>query len=250
MGFVRPRRCAPSAASTAFSIASDNCLSGGASRIEYGLAVSMTLHLVVFAALMAGCTGRASPTGDDAASSLRAEPTSVPPAPLAASADWTIGPQAAQAASCKAGEVAAPDAAGLAFLREVGGSLEVKLTEPAVKITPKLLNQKAPATAKLKSVKLDSYVFEGEDMRPLTAVELDRVVFRGSMIELSGLGKPVRHTATGCVFTVRDVLQAVEETERQTRGASEWFEGIDVHHVFFEGLRPGDGGVWEIGWGS
>ncbi len=76
------------------------------------------------------------------------------------------------------------------------------------------------------------------------------VVFRGGVLTLRGLGKPVRHTQPDCEFTVRDVLEAVEETERQTRGQTAWFGGIDVHHVYFEGFDGEEDDVWLIGWGS
>lgn len=39
-------------------------------------------------------------------------------------------------------------------------------------------------------------------------------------------------------------------TGYRTRGESEWFGGADVHHVFFEGIRPEGEDVWRIGWGS
>jgi hypothetical protein len=29
-----------------------------------------------------------------------------------------------------------------------------------------------------------------------------------------------------------------------------WLGGVDVHHVFFEGIKLGDDGVWGTGWGS
>jgi hypothetical protein len=31
---------------------------------------------------------------------------------------------------------------------------------------------------------------------------------------------------------------------------SEWFGGVDVHHVFFEGLHEDVDGVWVANWGS
>ena len=47
-----------------------------------------------------------------------------------------------------------------------------------------------------------------------------------------------------------DLLRAIEETERQTRGQSKWFDGVDVHHCFFEGIALADDGTWSIHWGS
>ncbi len=51
-------------------------------------------------------------------------------------------------------------------------------------------------------------------------------------------------------FTVRELLQAVEDTERQTRGKSDWFDGVDIHHVYFEGLHEEEPGIHTIYWGS
>ena len=47
------------------------------------------------------------------------------------------------------------------------------------------------------------------------------------------------------------ILAAVEETEKLTRAESEWFDGVDVHHVFFEGIRyVSEHDHWYIAWGS
>lgn len=91
-----------------------------------------------------------------------------------------------------------------------------------------------------------------KNFRRLTAAELDSVVFRGKQIRLRGMaGKVVSHDApNGEFFTVRDMLHAVEETERRTRGQSDWFGEVDFIHIFFEGIRLADDGVWDITWGS
>src|SRR5262249_44443192 len=77
-------------------------------------------------------------------------------------------------------------------------------------------------------------------------------VLRAPVILLCGLDeRVVEHRAPdGGAFTVRDLAAAIAETERQTRGGTNWFGGIDVHHVYFEGLMLDDDGVWTIGWGS
>ncbi len=49
---------------------------------------------------------------------------------------------------------------------------------------------------------------------------------------------------------MRDLCAAVEETARRSRGSTEWFGGVDVHHGFFEGIHLGEDGVWAIRWGS
>jgi len=113
--------------------------------------------------------------------------------------------------------------------RRAGSALDAPA--PAVAIVPGLENQRATPTARIARLHLDAYAFDADDLRPLTEAELDRVVFRGEALTLH-------------------VLAAVEETERQTRAEPSWFGGIDVHHVFFEGLEAEAGEVWRIGWGS
>jgi hypothetical protein len=206
--------------------------------------MNRTLWVLQVAVMVAGCKGEATTKARPAAASS-AGPVASPADSVASHA------QPAAFGACKGTELAVPDPEGLAFLDSLGGRLDVELTEAPVKISPNLENEKAPPSATIKSVKLDAYKFEKDDLRPLSTAELDRVVFRGAVLQLRGLGKVVKHTAADCQFTVLDVLDAVEETERQTRGDSEWFEGVDVHHKFFEGLNGGeDGGVWDIGWGS
>ncbi|GAB2663226.1 hypothetical protein GCM10027088_47380 [Nocardia goodfellowii] len=71
------------------------------------------------------------------------------------------------------------------------------------------------------------------------------------VLNLRGFGDPVEHRASnGKWFTVRDLVTAIAETERRTRQQSQWYGGVDVHHVYFEGIHEGADGVWEIYWGS
>jgi hypothetical protein len=143
------------------------------------------------------------------------------------------------------------DDSALAFFKKLSGVLRIQLSEPTERITEALENQKATPTAVIVSLRLEATVYENDDFRELTEEELSRVVFEEPAIVLRGFGRAISHSApNGVHFTVRDMLAAVEETERQTRGESEWFEGVDVHHVFFEGIHLGEDGVWEIHWGS
>jgi len=141
----------------------------------------------------------------------------------------------------------------LEFFNDLTGTLEIQLTEPAQPIGG-LLNVEAPPHAKLVSLHLSLAVFDSttEKTRPLTDEELDRTVFEASEIRLQGeSGEPVTHQAPNSTeFTVRDLIQAIEETERKTRGSTQWLGGIDVHHCFFEGLHESNNGSWEICWGS
>lgn len=141
----------------------------------------------------------------------------------------------------------------LEFFNSLSGKLEIELDVPAEHVG-NLLNLRASPDARVVRVALRAEVFnhDTEEFRPLTPQELDAVAFRGRSIRLrSEDGEAVSHAApNGSYFTVRELLRAVEETERRTRGQSEWIGGVDVHHVFFEGIHLGEDGVWDIYWGS
>ncbi len=138
----------------------------------------------------------------------------------------------------------------LSFFNDLSGQLEIVLTEPPVRISEALANEKAVPTARIKELHLNASVFEQGEFRALTEGELNTVVFHKRELSLQGHGDAVRHVApNGEFFTVRDLLKAIEDTERLTRAQSKWFEGIDVHHVYLEGIRNKDD-VWHIDWGS
>lgn len=144
----------------------------------------------------------------------------------------------------------------LEFFNSLSGVLYVELTAPAEPIG-NTYNLSASPEAKVASVRLRTEVIDHDtddtdEYRDLTPEELDRIVIRGKRIRLRGLsGNVVSHdAANGAFFTVRELLAAVEETERQTRDRSEWFGGIDVHHCWFAGIYLEPDGVWFINWES
>lgn len=110
----------------------------------------------------------------------------------------------------------------------------------------------APPTARVKSVKLRAEVFENNDVRPLTEEELNSIALRQPSVTLQNdSGKQVTHRASnGAHFTVRELLNAVEETERKLRAETEWLGGVDVHHIYFEGIEPIGPATFQILWGS
>ncbi len=148
--------------------------------------------------------------------------------------------------------MATPKETGLAFFNALSGNLKIKLTEPAHPVSEHVLNLQAPPEARIVSVKLVLSVFENDDLRELTEAEYETIAFPKLEISLRGdTGAVVVHQApNGKHFTVRELACAVERTELETRGASEWLGGVDVHHVFFEGLSEEKDGTWSICWGS
>lgn len=145
------------------------------------------------------------------------------------------------------------DKESLEFFNALTGGLEIELSSPAQPIGG-LLNLAASPDAKVMTLRLTTGVYDEavDESRPLTEDELRRVVFEAPRLRLRGeSGEVITHEAPdGRHFSVRDLLAAVEETERRTRSGTEWLGGVDVHHTYFEGIHRTDDGVWEIYWGS
>ena len=49
---------------------------------------------------------------------------------------------------------------------------------------------------------------------------------------------------------MRDALLAVAKFEKVARQTSEWFGGVDTHHIFFEGMHKDKDGCYSVYWGS
>jgi hypothetical protein len=115
-----------------------------------------------------------------------------------------------------------------------------------------MLNLVAPKDARIVRVAFELQVFEDKGLRPLTDEEFARVVLRTPRIKMADVDTPevvFDFEATNGVFTVRDLQAAIAKTEHGSREKGEWLGGIDVHHVFFEGIDLEDD-VWMICWGS
>lgn len=141
----------------------------------------------------------------------------------------------------------------LSFFNKLSGELHIRLDEQPVPASPKLANLVALPTARITGVSMTFEVSENGTFRPLTEAESARVVIAEPRIRMCEYleEQVVEHVApNGISFTVADLCAAVTETARVSRASSEWFGGIDVHHVYFEGLRHDDDGVWAIVWGS
>jgi hypothetical protein len=141
----------------------------------------------------------------------------------------------------------------LAFFNRLSATLAIELTTPAQPVGG-LLNLAASPEARITSLRLNASVFDydTEERRPLTESELDTVVFKGGEIRMRGESELIiSHLAPDChSFTIRDLLAAVEATELRSRSSTEWLGGVDVHHIYFEGIHLDVDGIWNIYWGS
>src|SRR6187402_1185836 len=109
----------------------------------------------------------------------------------------------------------------LEFFNNLSGKLSVELTEAPERLAPHLSNVKASPTARVLSVQLAAEVFDAGELRPLTEAELASVAFDSPHIRLRGeSGEAVAHDApNGKHFTVKELVAAIEETERRMRQA-------------------------------
>jgi hypothetical protein len=115
------------------------------------------------------------------------------------------------------------------------------------------MNERADPDAKIVSLKLDvSVVRDKNHRRSPTEDDYDEVVLDEPSIVIGGYqSEKTEHKApNGTSFRAEDLLDAVEEHERLTRGSSEWFGGIDCHHIYFEGLHKQADGSYSVHWGS
>jgi len=145
---------------------------------------------------------------------------------------------------------------GFSFFDGLGGTIEIETSEKPERIGT-LLNLKSTPTSKLLSVKWEPHIYIEDGVRKLTKEEWKLIVFDCPTIKLScatsnycGDGETTEHQAPNKqYFTIRDMVQAICDNQKQTRGSTDWFGGIDVHHIFFEGIEMTED-IGIISWGS
>ncbi|KAG4065966.1 hypothetical protein HA402_006684 [Bradysia odoriphaga] len=77
------------------------------------------------------------------------------------------------------------------------------------------------------------------------------VVYDDNSLELKGHGNfRKRYQFPTNRVTIKRFVEAIVDFEKQNRPKSDWFGGIDCHHVFYEGLIATEDGAYIIFWGS
>ena len=139
------------------------------------------------------------------------------------------------------------------LLEHVSGTLTVEVSAAPMRLAKKPANRAARPEAEVVALRFEASIFENGEFRSLTEPELEEIAFAEQAIRLrSGRTTVViRFDAPNKKhFTVRDLIAAIEVTEQATRPSSDWFGGVDIHHVFFEGIAVGRDGIGSILWGS
>lgn len=141
----------------------------------------------------------------------------------------------------------------LDFFNRISGVLNIELSDQAKPMKNLPGNLVAKPSSKIEKITLVTEFYNQEDdtFRALSKEELNSKAFKSKTIALSGeSGEVIEYSAVNQkFFTAQELIKAIELTEFKTRANTEWFGGIDVHHIYFEGLSCHEG-VWIPFWGS
>ena len=149
----------------------------------------------------------------------------------------------------------------LDWFNGLSGKITITLTEPARPVSERVLNLVAPKGARIATLTLvlraydlppgDPERYDAEP-RELTSAEWARIVLPQREIRIANQGGVVAHVAPDPAgFSTRTLAAAIERTERETRERPDaaWIGGVDVHHIYFEGLFEEEG-AYGVAWGS
>ena len=118
---------------------------------------------------------------------------------------------------------------------------------------PPLLNEfvKPDSTIKSPLTFNDITFWNGTDSIKVTDEELNKVYYPKNNITLYNQNTKVKMTFENNGFTVKDLFNSILEFENKSRPLTKWYNGIDAHHIFFEGLYWNtENNAYEIEWGS
>jgi hypothetical protein len=130
--------------------------------------------------------------------------------------------------------------------------LLVETTHP--RLSGPLLNRFESPTSTVASLRagvLQRYDRRRNEFVELTAQEREEEGYVGEVLTLVSTQTRLVFRNAGGVFSVGEVVRAIEEFERADRPKTTWFGGIDCHHTFFEGLAPNEAGdAFFVRWAS
>ena len=149
------------------------------------------------------------------------------------------------------------------MLRSISFTLNISTTNTAPQVGL-LLNRFEMPDSEIVSMSASEpqrYDNDDDEVYPLTVAELNRPGFVGNRLPVESIwidrrGHTVAETHKTFTnrkgyFTVREVVKIVESFEKLDRPKTNWFGGIDCHHIFFEGLRLNKArDAFVINWGS
>lgn len=86
---------------------------------------------------------------------------------------------------------------------------------------------------------------------PVTTKELNKIYHLCPTITLKS-NKAKKSFTNKKGFTLKELMNHILTVERLSRPKTDWFGGIDAHHIYFEGLYPVTDHqcTYEVHWGS
>ncbi|ORY50487.1 hypothetical protein BCR33DRAFT_762794 [Rhizoclosmatium globosum] len=154
---------------------------------------------------------------------------------------------------------AATEEANLKFLNSLSFTIHIKI-ETYTQLP--LLNQFVAPGIQPTEISIDRgrvgwWNSEISDMEYLTEEQWNRpalhrkeFVLKNALDEDHNDESKTFTAPNGNFFTVRDMVDIVEAFEREFRVKSDWFGGVDAHHIFYEGFFQYEDGSFGISWGS
>ena len=131
---------------------------------------------------------------------------------------------------------------------EISTTLDIELDESPY-TRGNLSNLFAKPTSKITSMKwseISLYDNDEDTHKPLSDSDFAIIGYNKGIIKIN----EYTYEKEKGFFTIGELFDVILDAEKKIRQNSEWFGGIDVHHIFFEGLWKQKNGTFKIGWGS
>ena len=135
---------------------------------------------------------------------------------------------------------------------KLSSTLNITMDRPPKPQQGLLLNKFEEENSKVVSAKMTHpEVFVDGDLRPLTEEEMELPALRKQTFTIVDKTTSMTFNAeNGKCISVRDLFKAIGQFETVARAKSDWFGGVDTHHVYFEGMYKVGKDQYTIFWGS
>lgn len=134
------------------------------------------------------------------------------------------------------------------FFQRLSISLEIEVSEDYYHPTMTMMRFASPG-ARVLAVQPLVGRYTADDIVELGDREWASLAYDRPEITLANNVHRTFRAASDDGFTVRELVDAICAFEKEDRAHTDWFGGVDVHAVFFEGLER-DGDAWRIVYGS
>jgi hypothetical protein len=142
------------------------------------------------------------------------------------------------------------------YLENVSWQLDIHMSDSCVQISPNLLNHCEHPKSSIIGIshsEITTFDDQHEEFVKLTEEELNQTAFIGDEITFKDGFTEITYSSKDGQFTVLELVAVIVEFEKVIRPKSDWFGGVDTHHVYFEGISStthNGAVVHMISWGS